>query len=57
MFRGLLAVVNPTVGDAVNTSFEGLVDQAWVVIPGGLLIFGLIYGIGVVKKAGKKAAA
>lgn len=44
-----------TVGAAVASAFAGLEDQIWLVIPGGLVVFGIIYGIGIVKKAGKRA--
>lgn len=49
--------LDPTIGSAVVGSFSDLVAQAWLVIPAGLGIFGLIYGLGKVKQAGKKAAA
>lgn len=48
---------DPTVGGAVNTALDGLTDQIWLVIPGGLIVFGIIYGLGRAKKAAKVAAS
>lgn len=50
-------MVTPTIGAAVVTALGDLVSQLWVVIPVGLTVFGIIYGLGVVKKGAKKAAA
>ena len=51
------AVGDQTVGTAVNTALDGLLEQAWLVITGGLLVWALIYGLGIAKKAGKKAVS
>lgn len=48
---------DPTIGSAIVAAFGDIVAQAWVVIPVGLGVFGLIYGLGRTKKAAKVAAA
>lgn len=50
-------MTEPTIGAAVVTALGALTAQLWVVIPVGLGVFGIIYGLGVVKKGAKKAAA
>lgn len=50
-------MTEPTIGAAVVTAIGSLVAQLWVVIPVGLGVFGIIYGLGKVKQAAKKAAA
>lgn len=50
-------MVDPTVGSAVVTAFGDLIAEIWLVIPAGLAVFGLIFGLGKAKKAGKVAAA
>ena len=49
--------MDPTIGSAVVTAIGDLVTQVWLVIPVGLGVFGIIYGLGKVKQAAKKAAA
>ena len=48
---------DPTISGAVLTAIGDLTAQLWLVIPAGLAVFGIIYGLGVVKKGAKKAAA
>lgn len=47
----------PTLGGSVVTALGDITGQLWVVIPVGLAVFGIIYGLGKVKQAAKKAAA
>jgi hypothetical protein len=51
-----LLAVDPTLGSTVTNAFDGVTDQMWVVIPVGLAIFAIIFGLTKVKKAGKAAA-
>lgn len=61
--HGIVATIVGAVTDpdqlstTVNTSFAGVSDQMWLVIPGGLVIFGILFGLVKAKKAGKTAAA
>lgn len=50
-------MVEPTLSSVVLEAFAGLAAQLWLVIPAGLALFGIIYGIGRAKKAAKVAAA
>lgn len=49
--------MEPSLGGAITTALGDLIAQVWVVIPIGLTIFGVIYGLGRTKKAAKVAAA
>lgn len=49
--------MEPTLSSVVLAAFADLAAQLWLVIPVGLGIFGIIYGIGRAKKAAKVAAA
>jgi len=49
--------MEPTLSTVVLTAFSGIVEQLWLVIPAGLGIFAVIYGLGRAKKAAKVAAA
>lgn len=53
MFRNAI----DSTGGAVNAAFAGMSAELWLVIPGGLILFGIIYGLGRTKKAAKVAAA
>lgn len=50
-------MAEPTLSGVVITALTGLIAQVWLVIPIGLTVFGVIYGIGRTKKAAKVAAA
>jgi len=50
-------MTDPTLSSVVLTAIGDLVSQVWLVIPAGLGIFGIIYGLGRTKKAAKTAAA
>lgn len=49
--------MEPSIGNAITTAFSGITAELWVVIPIGLAIFGVIYGLGRAKKAAKVAAS
>jgi len=42
---------------AILEAFSGMATELWLVIPAGLALFGIIYGLGRAKKAAKTAAA
>ncbi|WBU38528.1 hypothetical protein [Homoserinibacter sp. YIM 151385] len=46
-----------SVGSAFVAALGDIQGELWIAIPVGLTIFGIIYGLGLVKKAGKKAAS
>lgn len=46
-----------TVGGVVNTATAGLQENIWAVIPGGLLVWGIIFGLRKAKQAAKTAAS
>jgi len=48
---------DPTLSGVVLSALGDIVGQVWLVIPAGLAVFGVIYGIGRTKKAAKTAAA
>lgn len=50
-------MVDPTLSSVVLEAFSDMASQLWLVIPAGLTLFGIIYGIGRAKKAAKTAAA
>lgn len=46
-----------SISGVVITALNDLIGQVWLVIPIGLAIFGVIYGLGRAKKAAKVAAS
>lgn len=49
--------MEPSLSGVLITAFGDLIAQIWLVIPIGLGIFGVIFGLAKSKKAAKVAAA